>query len=112
MPLSKKYPNLPKHKLFRYPRLSQHKEGEDYLKLLVKHAEDTKAAQAYRNNFLESQVRVNLQNEFNRIRGILEHSTLPAALRDRERLEHRKTQLKHMIENSLQNSKTKISTII
>ena len=105
MPLSKKYPSLPKKKLFRYPRLSKHKEGEDYYKDLVKQAEDTNAAQAYRNNFLESQVRVNLENEFNRIRGILEHSTLPAALRDRERLEHRKTQLKHMIENSLQNSK-------
>ena len=105
MPLSKKYPNLPKNRLFRYPRLSKHKEGEDYYKDLVKHAEDSKAAQAYRNNFLESQVRVNHENEFNRIRDILEHTTLPAALRDRERLEHRARHLKVMIENSLQNSK-------
>ena len=90
MPLSRKYPNLPKNELFKFPKMLRHKKGEDYLKDLVKHAEDTKAAQAYRNNFLESQVRVNLENELNRIRGILEHSTLPAALRDRERLEHRK----------------------
>ena len=106
MPLSKrKYPTLPKNKLFRYPTLSKHKEGDDYMKKLVKHAEDAKAAQAYRNNFLESQIRVNLENEYNRIRGILDNSSLSAGWRDRERLEQRKTKLKGMIENSSQNSK-------
>ena len=69
------------------------------MKAIREAAKEHKSSFAYRHELLKHHQRINFKNEYDRIRGILDHGNLPAS--SIKLLNDRKSNLKDMIKSNL-----------
>jgi len=92
---------MPRFKKKLQHKLPRHAKNVDthMNKNIIDAAKATQASFAYRHELLLHNQRINYQNEYDRIRGILDHTNLPDA--SKTRLQSRRDNLHKLVEANL-----------
>jgi len=91
---------MPRFKKKLQHKLPRHVKNVDaHMTNIIATAKATQASFAYRHELLLHNQRINYQNEYDRIRGILAHTNLPDA--SKTRLQSRRDNLHKLVEANL-----------
>ena len=101
-PPRRRLPNLDNHSIhqqhLQVRAMKEHKHIANY-KHIMKEYQDKVASINFRNEMLQRQKHANYQNEYNRLRGHLEHTVVRGA--NLHRLQHRMAELRGMLHEGL-----------
>ena len=92
------HPGLVPHRLQAVRAMQEHRHMPNY-KHIMKEYQDKVASIHFRHDMLQRQKNANYQNEYNRLRGHLEHTVLRGE--NLHRLQHRMADLKSMLHEGL-----------
>ena len=92
------HPGLVPHRLQAVRAMQEHRHMPNY-KHIMKEYQDKVASIQFRHDMLQRQKNANYQNEYNRLRGHLEHTVVRGE--NLHRLQHRMADLKSMLHEGL-----------